>query len=121
MLPKGAMCSVDVDELALPAPGTAPVKLVDICPLAVDYFADFDHKDGLQCRICKTHLFLFPNEKDFSTRLMRHMHMEPHRRALEAKMFELGHPVDGRPVVHGARRRELAWELGPPAAHLAHE
>ena len=38
MLPKGAMCSVDVDELALPAPGTAPVKLVDICPLAVEYF-----------------------------------------------------------------------------------
>eukprot|EP00959_Pyramimonas_sp_CCMP1952_P240214 5019671-Pyramimonas_sp.AAC.1 len=36
------MCSVDVDEPALPAPGAAPVKLVDICPLAVEYFSDME-------------------------------------------------------------------------------
>ncbi len=40
MLPKGAMCSVDVEELALPPPGTIPAKLVDICPLAAEYFSD---------------------------------------------------------------------------------
>ncbi|CAK0838668.1 unnamed protein product [Prorocentrum cordatum] len=42
VLPKGAMCSVDVDELALPAPGTVPVKLVDICLLAVESFSDVE-------------------------------------------------------------------------------
>ncbi|CAK0879893.1 unnamed protein product, partial [Prorocentrum cordatum] len=40
MLPKGAMCSVDVEELALPPPGTIPAKLADICPLAAEYFSD---------------------------------------------------------------------------------
>ncbi|CAK0835831.1 unnamed protein product [Prorocentrum cordatum] len=40
VLPKSAICSIGVDELALPAPGAVPVKLIDICPLAVEYFSD---------------------------------------------------------------------------------
>ncbi|CAK0891788.1 unnamed protein product, partial [Prorocentrum cordatum] len=43
-LPKGALCSVDVDELALPAPGAAPFKLIVICPLAVEYFSDMESR-----------------------------------------------------------------------------
>ncbi|CAK0877994.1 unnamed protein product [Prorocentrum cordatum] len=40
MLPKGAMCSVDAGELALPPPGAAPARIADICPLAAEYFSD---------------------------------------------------------------------------------
>ena len=38
-LPKGSLCDVDVEELALPEPGTKTVDLVDISPEAKEYFS----------------------------------------------------------------------------------
>ena len=37
-LPKGALCDVDVDELALPPPGSSTVALVSVSPEAKAYF-----------------------------------------------------------------------------------
>ena len=38
-MPKGSLCDVDVEELALPEPGTKTVDLVDISPEAKEYFS----------------------------------------------------------------------------------
>ena len=42
LLPKGAVCEIDVEEISLPEPGTIMVPLVDICPEAAYYFKTMD-------------------------------------------------------------------------------
>eukprot|EP00972_Heterocapsa_arctica_P012117 1777789-Heterocapsa_arctica.AAC.1 len=38
MLPKGAVCLIDVEDVSLPPPGTIVVPLVEVCPEAAHYF-----------------------------------------------------------------------------------
>ena len=42
LLPKGAICEIDVEEISLPEPGTIMAPLVDICPDAAYYFKTMD-------------------------------------------------------------------------------
>ena len=38
LLPKGAICPIDVEEIALPLPGATSTPLIDVCPEARDFF-----------------------------------------------------------------------------------
>ncbi|CAE8709859.1 unnamed protein product [Polarella glacialis] len=44
MLPKGSMCDVDVEELALSPPGTQVVEITEVCPDARTYFAKMEER-----------------------------------------------------------------------------